>query len=75
MLILHTINTVCLKEGVFIMSRRPIIAGNWKMHNNSAQSAELAVGIMQELKTKIKTTFLKLLLHLYLHLFMQLIEN
>ena len=54
MLILHTINIVCLKEGVFIMSRRPIIAGNWKMHNNSAQSAELAVGIMQELKNEDK---------------------
>lgn len=24
------------------MARKPIIAGNWKLHNNRAQSAELA---------------------------------
>jgi len=27
------------------MTRKPIIAGNWKMHNNSAQSRELVRGI------------------------------
>lgn len=32
------------------MSRKPIIAGNWKMHNNCAQSAELANAVMAELK-------------------------
>ncbi len=28
------------------MARRPIIAGNWKMHNNKAQAKELIDGIM-----------------------------
>lgn len=28
------------------MARRPIIAGNWKMHNNKAQAKELVDGIM-----------------------------
>ena len=28
------------------MSRRPIIAGNWKMHNNKAQAKELIEGII-----------------------------
>ena len=30
------------------MSRKPIIAGNWKMHNNCAQSAELANAVAEE---------------------------
>ena len=38
------------------MSRKAIIAGNWKMHNNSAQSAELAVNVMQELKNEDKNS-------------------
>ena len=32
------------------MSRKPIIAGNWKMHNNCAQSVELIQGLKAELK-------------------------
>lgn len=32
------------------MSRRPVIAGNWKMHNLKAQSVELVNGLMKELK-------------------------
>ena len=32
------------------MSRKPIIAGNWKMHNNCAQTIELIEGLKQELK-------------------------
>ena len=32
------------------MSRRPIIAGNWKMHNNRAQSEELICGIKDAIK-------------------------
>lgn len=32
------------------MSRKPIIAGNWKMHNNNAQSVELTEGLKAELK-------------------------
>ena len=32
------------------MSRKPIIAGNWKMHNNNAQSIELTEGLKAELK-------------------------
>ncbi len=37
------------------MSRKPIIAGNWKMHNNSKDSAELAVNVMKELKEESKS--------------------
>ncbi len=33
------------------MSRRPIIAGNWKMHNNRAQSEELVCGIRDAIKS------------------------
>ncbi len=32
------------------MSRKPIIAGNWKMHNNTKQSVELASGIVDGVK-------------------------
>ena len=32
------------------MSRRPVIAGNWKMHKLQAESTELVNGIMAELK-------------------------
>ncbi len=32
------------------MSRRPVIAGNWKMHNLQAESVELVNGLMKELK-------------------------
>ena len=32
------------------MSRRPIIAGNWKMHNNKAQAKELIEGILAGIK-------------------------
>lgn len=32
------------------MSRKPIIAGNWKMHNNSAESRELIKGIGANIK-------------------------
>lgn len=32
------------------MSRRPVIAGNWKMHNLQAESIELVNGLMAELK-------------------------
>ena len=32
------------------MSRRPVIAGNWKMHNLQSESVELINGLMQELK-------------------------
>lgn len=32
------------------MSRRPVIAGNWKMHNLQAESVELINGLMAELK-------------------------
>lgn len=32
------------------MARKPIIAGNWKMHNNSAQSKELIEGIKANVK-------------------------
>ncbi len=33
------------------MSRKPIIAGNWKMHNLQAQSVELVNALMAELKS------------------------
>jgi len=33
------------------MSRRPVIAGNWKMHNLQSESVELINGLMQELKS------------------------
>ena len=32
------------------MSRKPIIAGNWKMHNNVAESVELTKGIIDGIK-------------------------
>ena len=32
------------------MARRPIIAGNWKMHNNKAQAKELISGIVAGVK-------------------------
>ena len=32
------------------MSRRPVIAGNWKMHKLQSESAELANAVMKELK-------------------------
>ena len=28
------------------MARKPIIAGNWKMHNNKAEAKQLVDGIM-----------------------------
>ena len=31
------------------MSRRPVIAGNWKMHKLQAESVELINGLMAEL--------------------------
>ena len=36
------------------MSRKPIIAGNWKMHNNCEESANLANAVMAELKSTDK---------------------
>ena len=36
------------------MSRRPVIAGNWKMHNLQAEAADLTNGIMLELKNEDK---------------------
>lgn len=36
------------------MSRRPVIAGNWKMHNLQAESVELVNGLMKELKDEDK---------------------
>lgn len=36
------------------MSRKPIIAGNWKMHNNCAQSVELTKGLRKELEGSCK---------------------
>lgn len=38
------------------MSRRPVIAGNWKMHNLQKEAIELTNGIMQELKSEEKST-------------------
>lgn len=32
------------------MSRRPVIAGNWKMHKLQAESAQLVNDLMKELK-------------------------
>ena len=32
------------------MARRPIIAGNWKMHNNKAAAKELIEGIVAGVK-------------------------
>ena len=32
------------------MARRPVIAGNWKMHNLQSESVELINGLMKELK-------------------------
>jgi triosephosphate isomerase len=37
------------------MSRRPVIAGNWKMHNLQQEAADLTNGIMQELKSEEKS--------------------
>lgn len=39
---------------IYIMSRRPVIAGNWKMHNLQAQSVELVNALMKELKDEDK---------------------
>ena len=36
------------------MARRPVIAGNWKMHNLQADATALTNGIMQELKAEDK---------------------
>ena len=36
------------------MARRPVIAGNWKMHNLQADAIALTNGIMQELKAEDK---------------------
>ncbi len=36
------------------MARRPVIAGNWKMHNLQQEAADLTNGIMQELKSEDK---------------------
>lgn len=36
------------------MSRRPVIAGNWKMHNLQKEATDLTNGIMQELKAEDK---------------------
>ena len=38
------------------MARRPVIAGNWKMHNLQAESVELVNGLMAELKDTDKST-------------------
>ncbi len=38
------------------MSRRPVIAGNWKMHNLQQEAINLTNGIMQELKTEDKSS-------------------
>ena len=38
------------------MSRRPVIAGNWKMHKLQAESVELINGLMAELKDMDKAT-------------------
>ena len=38
------------------MSRRPVIAGNWKMHKLQAESAQLANDLMAELKDLDKAT-------------------
>ncbi|MBQ3102539.1 triose-phosphate isomerase [bacterium] len=32
------------------MTRKPLIAGNWKMHNKTAEARELVVGVMQGVK-------------------------
>ena len=37
------------------MSRKPIIAGNWKMHNNLAESKKLVVDIKELLKNEDKS--------------------
>ena len=37
------------------MSRRPVIAGNWKMHNLQQEAADLTNGIMQELRAEDKS--------------------
>ncbi len=37
------------------MSRKPIIAGNWKMHNNLADSKKLVIDIMEGLKKEDKS--------------------
>ena len=42
-----------MKEGR-IMSRRPVIAGNWKMHNLQQEAIDLTNGLMQELKDEDK---------------------
>ncbi len=36
------------------MSRKPVIAGNWKMHNLQQEAIDLTNGIMQELKSEDK---------------------
>lgn len=38
------------------MSRKPVIAGNWKMNNNTKESVELVNGIMEGLKDFEKIT-------------------
>ena len=38
------------------MARRPVIAGNWKMHNLQSESVELINGLMKELKDLNKET-------------------
>lgn len=38
------------------MSRRPVIAGNWKMHKLQAESAQLANDLMKELKDMEKAS-------------------
>lgn len=38
------------------MARRPVIAGNWKMHNLQAEAADLTNAIMQELRAEDKAS-------------------
>ena len=44
-----------MKEGK-IMSRRPVIAGNWKMHNLQQEAIDLTNGVMQALRSEEKST-------------------
>lgn len=37
------------------MTRKPIIAGNWKMHNNTRESVELTKGIIDGIKNHAKS--------------------
>ncbi len=38
------------------MSRKPVIAGNWKMHNLQQEAIDLTNGIMQELRSEDKNS-------------------